>query len=91
MPHIVTLAEIQAAADRISGVAVRTGLYLIDPARLRAAGGIDQVQPRPHRHSGDAVGGSLDFGECDEVRHGRTPIVRRGSGFGKAARVAVVS
>jgi threonine dehydratase len=38
MAHIVTLAEIQAAADRISGVAVRTGLYLVEPARLRAAG-----------------------------------------------------
>ena len=38
MPHLVTLAEIQAAAGRISGVAVRTGLYLVDPARLRAAG-----------------------------------------------------
>jgi threonine dehydratase len=38
MPHIVTLAEIQAAADRICGVAVRTGLYLVEPARLRAAG-----------------------------------------------------
>jgi threonine dehydratase len=38
MPHIVTLAEIQAAADRISGVTVRTGLYLVEPALLRAAG-----------------------------------------------------
>ena len=38
MAHIVTLSEIQAAAGRISGVAVRTGLYLVDPARLRAAG-----------------------------------------------------
>jgi threonine dehydratase len=38
MPHIVTLAEIQAAAGRICGVAVRTGLYLVEPARLRAAG-----------------------------------------------------
>jgi threonine dehydratase len=35
---LVTLAEIHAAAGRISGVAVRTGLYLVDPARLRAAG-----------------------------------------------------
>ena len=38
MARIITLAEIQAAAGRISGVAVRTGLYLVDPARLRAAG-----------------------------------------------------
>ena len=41
MPHIVTLAEIQAAAGRISGVAVRTGLYLVEPERLRAVGASD--------------------------------------------------
>jgi threonine dehydratase len=38
MPTLVTLAEIQAAAARIAGVAVRTGLYPVDRARLRAAG-----------------------------------------------------
>jgi threonine dehydratase len=41
MPHIVTLAEIQAAAGRISGVVVRTGLYLVEPERLRAVGAAD--------------------------------------------------
>jgi threonine dehydratase len=38
MPTLVTLAEIQAAAGRISGVAVRTGLHPVSPERLRAAG-----------------------------------------------------
>ena len=38
MTELIKLAEIQAAAERISGVAVRTGLYLVDPERLRAAG-----------------------------------------------------
>jgi threonine dehydratase len=38
MPTLVTLAEIQAAATRIAGVAVRTGLYPVDRTRLRAAG-----------------------------------------------------
>ena len=41
MQELVTLVEIQAAADRISGVAARTGLYLVDPERLRAAGVAD--------------------------------------------------
>ncbi len=38
MAELITLAAIEAAADRISGVAARTGLYLVEPARLRAAG-----------------------------------------------------
>ena len=38
MPSLITLADIQAAAARISGVAVRTGLYPVEPGRLRAAG-----------------------------------------------------
>jgi len=38
MSELVTLDEIRAAQRRISRVAVRTGLYLVDPARLRAAG-----------------------------------------------------
>lgn len=38
MAAFVTFAEIQAAADRISGVAARTGLYLVEPERLRAVG-----------------------------------------------------
>src|SRR6202023_2518854 len=37
-PILVTLAEIQAAAERISGVAVRTGLHPVSPERLRAVG-----------------------------------------------------
>lgn len=38
MPTLVTLDEIRAAQRRIAGVTVRTGLYPVDPARLRAAG-----------------------------------------------------
>jgi len=38
MAELVTLADIQAAANRIAGVAVRTGLYRVDPERLHAAG-----------------------------------------------------
>src|SRR5580700_3572182 len=38
MPRLITLAEIQAAATRISGVAVRTGLHRVAPERLLAAG-----------------------------------------------------
>jgi threonine dehydratase len=38
MANLITLADIQAAAARISGVAARTGLYGVEPERLRAAG-----------------------------------------------------
>jgi threonine dehydratase len=38
MPTFVTLPEIQAAAQRIAGVAARTALHRLDPARLQAAG-----------------------------------------------------
>jgi threonine dehydratase len=38
MVNLITLADIQAAAARISGVAVRTGLYRVEPERLGAAG-----------------------------------------------------
>ena len=38
MDSLVTLREIEAAARRITGVAVRTGLHKISPERLRAAG-----------------------------------------------------
>jgi len=38
MATLITLAEIQAAAERISGVAVRTGLYAVSSERLSAAG-----------------------------------------------------
>ncbi len=38
MTDLVTLDDIRAARERIAGVAVRTGLYEVDPARLRAAG-----------------------------------------------------
>jgi threonine dehydratase len=38
MADLVTLADIQTAANRIAGVAVRTGLYRVDPERLQAAG-----------------------------------------------------
>jgi threonine dehydratase len=38
MPTFVTLADIRAAADRIAGIAIKTGLYRIDPERLREAG-----------------------------------------------------
>jgi threonine dehydratase len=38
MGELVTLDEIRAAQRRIAGVAVRTGLYAVDAARLRAAG-----------------------------------------------------
>ena len=37
MSELVTLEEIQAARDRISGVAVRTPLYRLERARLRMA------------------------------------------------------
>src|ERR1700678_403877 len=38
MDSLVTLREIEAAARRITGVAVRTGLHKISPERLRSAG-----------------------------------------------------
>jgi threonine dehydratase len=38
MAELVSLEDIRAARKRIAGVAVRTGLYEIDPARLKAAG-----------------------------------------------------
>ena len=38
MSELVTLEEIRAARRRIAGVAVRTGLYEVDPARLKAVG-----------------------------------------------------
>ena len=38
MTTFVSLEEIRAAQRRIAGVAVRTGLYRVDPERLRAAG-----------------------------------------------------
>jgi threonine dehydratase len=41
MPSLIRLTDIQAAATRISGVAVRTGLYPVEPERLRAAGVAD--------------------------------------------------
>jgi threonine dehydratase len=41
MPSLIRLTDIQAAATRISGVAVRTGLYAVEPERLRAAGVAD--------------------------------------------------
>jgi threonine dehydratase len=41
MPSLIRLTDIQAAAARISGVAVRTGLYAVEPERLRAAGVAD--------------------------------------------------
>jgi threo-3-hydroxy-L-aspartate ammonia-lyase len=41
MPSLITLADIQAAATRISSVAVRTGLHPVLPERLRLAGQAD--------------------------------------------------
>jgi threonine dehydratase len=38
MPTLITFPEIQAAASRISGVALRTGLHPVSPERLRLAG-----------------------------------------------------
>jgi threo-3-hydroxy-L-aspartate ammonia-lyase len=38
MPELVTLDDIRAARERIAGIVVRTGLYEVDPARLRTAG-----------------------------------------------------
>lgn len=38
MADLITFADIEAAAARISGVAVRTGLYRVEPERLGAAG-----------------------------------------------------
>jgi threonine dehydratase len=38
MPSLITLADIQAAAARITRAAVRTPLVRLDPVRLRAAG-----------------------------------------------------
>jgi threonine dehydratase len=38
MAELITLDEIRAAQRRIAGVVVRTGLYPVDPERLRAAG-----------------------------------------------------
>jgi threonine dehydratase len=38
MAELVTLEEIRAAQRRLAGVAVRTGLYRVNPASLRAAG-----------------------------------------------------
>src|ERR1700691_4092496 len=38
MTELVTLEEIRGAQRRIAGVAVRTGLYRVDPERLQAAG-----------------------------------------------------
>lgn len=35
---LVTLADIHAARERIAGTAVRTGLYRLEPQRMRAAG-----------------------------------------------------
>jgi threonine dehydratase len=41
MMRLVTLEEIRAAQRRLAGVAVRTGLYCVEPERLRAAGAGD--------------------------------------------------
>jgi threonine dehydratase len=38
MAELVNLDDIRAAQRRLAGVAVRTGLYRVDPERLRAAG-----------------------------------------------------
>ncbi len=38
MSTLIELTDIRAAAERIAGVAVRTGLYRVEPERLRAAG-----------------------------------------------------
>jgi threonine dehydratase len=38
MAELMTLEEIHAAQRRLAGVAVRTGLYRVEPDRLRAAG-----------------------------------------------------
>ena len=38
MPTLITLADIHAAQARIAGIATRTPLVQVDPARLRAAG-----------------------------------------------------
>jgi threonine dehydratase len=38
MTTLIELTDIRAAAERITGVAVRTGLYRVEPERLRAAG-----------------------------------------------------
>src|SRR6185437_12150064 len=38
MAELVTLEDIRSARERIAGVAVRTGLYEVDAARLKAAG-----------------------------------------------------
>jgi threonine dehydratase len=38
MRTLTTLSEIREAQQRIAGVAVRTGLYRVEPERLRAAG-----------------------------------------------------
>ena len=35
---LIALEDIHAARERIAGTAVRTGLYLLDPQRMRAAG-----------------------------------------------------
>jgi threonine dehydratase len=38
MSELITLEDIRAAQRRLAGVAVRTGLYRVEPKRLRAAG-----------------------------------------------------
>jgi threonine dehydratase len=38
MPTLISIEDIRAAQKRIAGVAVRTGLHGVDPARLKAAG-----------------------------------------------------
>jgi len=43
MAELVTLDEIRSAQRRLAGVAVRTGLYRVDEARLRAVGAVGEL------------------------------------------------
>ena len=47
MPSLITLADIQAAAQRISPAAVRTPLVHLNPARLRMAGFPELAETAP--------------------------------------------
>ena len=48
MPDLITLADIEAARDRIAGTAVRTPLVRLEKSRLRDAGFLDLAEALPH-------------------------------------------
>ena len=48
MPDLITLADIEAARNRIAGTAVRTPLVALEKVRLRDAGFADLAETLPH-------------------------------------------